>query len=466
MGMIAVKPQTEAPPRIETVPVAPARTDSQWKYWSTRLSFSSLADPGAMVSAGIVVNVLLAQWLAAEQYAGFVLAFGVFLLLAVVHNVLVLEPMSVLGPSTDSGNTADYFEAQIWVHLAVSAALAVPLFVAGALAALFAHTSHLAGAFFGAGLALPFILLLRFARRLCNILQRPVVALAGSLCNLGFLLVGVLALQARHKLTPLHVFSVLGFSGLCAALLLFHKLQIGLDESRECSVSWRSTAGENWRYGRSLVGGAFASATLGQSTIVLAPMFLGLAGAAKLYAMQIPALVMLQCATTAGMLLLPGFARESFPRNSKRVRQLAHRVSLSLAIVALVVAAILYFAAAPLERLLFGGKFAGSAWLIPWLMVIPLAAGFANGYSMALKALRQPQFDTLATRIAAIVSVQAAFLFIPLWGLAGAAISLASGYVVHAAVVYVCFLQGAASERNEFAVPSTKEIASLEQVNT
>src|SRR5208282_6271601 len=99
MGMIAVKPQTEAPAHIATEADAPARGDAQWRHWGRSLSLFSLAEPGAMVSAGIVVNVLLARWLAAEQYAGFILAFGLFLLLAAVHNVLVLEPMSILGPS-------------------------------------------------------------------------------------------------------------------------------------------------------------------------------------------------------------------------------------------------------------------------------------------------------------------------------------------------------------------------------
>ena len=465
MGMTAVKPQTETPPRIATVPLAPARKAPQWRLWGSRLSFS-LADPGTTLSAGLAVNVLLARWLPAEQYGAFVLVFGLFLLLAGLHNALLLEPMSLFDPAHDPRGFADYFEAQIWVHLALTAVLAVPLLLCGALLALFTRNSYLAGAFFGAGVALPFILLLRFARRMCHILQRPAIALAGNICNLVFLLAGLLALQARHKLTPSHVFLVLGFSCLCAALLLFHKLQIGLDESRECSVSWRSAAAENWRYGRSLVGGALASTLVGQSAIVLAPMFLGLAGAARFYAMQVPALVMLQCASAAGMLLLPGFARESFLGNGKRVRQLAHQVSLSLAGVSLLVAAILYFTAALLERLLFGGKFAATAWLIPWLLAIPLAAGFASGYSMVLRALKRPQRDLLATGIAAAVAFQSAFLFMPLWGLAGAAASLASGYVLHAAVVYVCFRQATANERTEFAAQSTEEIAPLEQFNT
>jgi hypothetical protein len=80
--------------------------------------------------------------------------------------------------------------------------------------------------------------------------------------------------------------------------------------------------------------------------------------------------------------------------------------------------------------------------------------------------MKRPHLDRLANGIAAAVSVQAAFLFIPLWGLAGAAISLASGFAVHAAVVYLCFHQAAAKEHEGFASQSAEEITPLEQFNT
>jgi len=429
-----------------------------------RLSLS-LVDSGATVSAGLLVNLLLARWLPAQHYGAFALVFALFLFLAGLHNALVLEPMSVNRPANYPRNLADYLEAQIWVHLAFTAVLAAPLLLAAALLALSGYGGPLPGALLGAGLALPFVLLRWLARRMCRILARPVSAVSASACSLVLLLCGLLALQVTHKTTPFLVFLLLGFASLCVALLIFHKLQIGLDETRPCSVSWRSAAAENWRYGRWLLGGEVCVASLSQTPMLLAPVFLGLAAAGEFRALQIPALLMLKCSAAAAMFLLPSFARESLT-GSRRLRQLAHRASLSLAGASLLFAALLYFTAAPVQRLLFGGKFASDAWLIPVFVIIPVSAAFASGYSMALRAMKRPNFDRLANGIAAAVSVQAAFLFIPLWGLAGAAISLASGFVVHAAVVCVCFRNAAVNERKEFASQSAEEISPLEQFNT
>src|SRR5208283_5411427 len=464
MGTTAVETQTENRARIAALTQTSAPLIANWRRWGIRWS-SALADPGATLSAGLLVSLLLARWLPAQEYGAFALAFALFLFLSVLHNALVLEPMSVMGPGSYQPMLTDYLEAQIWVHLAMAGALAVPLLLAAALLALFGYRGSLPGALLGAGLALPFVLLLWLARRMSRILERPVSAMFAGAFSLALLLCGLLALQATHKTTPFTVFLLLGFAGLCAALLIFHKLQIGLDETRPCSVNWLSAAAENWRYGRWLLGGAVCSVSLGQTPVLLTPVFLGLAATGKMLAMQIPALLMLQCSAAAAMLLLPSFARESFTGGNKRVRQLAHRLSRSLAGASLLFAALLYLSAAPLERLLFGGKFANDAWLIPLFMFVPLFAGLASGYSMALHAMQRPHFDRLANGIAAAISVQAAFLFIPLWGLAGAAISLASGFAVHAAVVYLCFHHAVANERKTEPTRQPQEAPPFDHVN-
>jgi len=465
MGTAAVKTQTEHRASIATLPQASAPAIPQWRLWGIRLPFS-VVDPGTTVSAGLLVNLLLARWLPAQNYGAFALVFAVFLFLAGIHNALVLEPMSVLGPANFQRNLADYFEAQIWVHLAFTTVLAAPLLFAAAFLTSFSYGGPLPSVFLGGGLALPFILLLWLARRMCHILQRPAMAIAGSMSNVVLLLAGLFALQARHKLAPLPVFLLLGFASLCAALLIFHKLQIGLDETRPCSVFWQSAAAENWRYGRWQLGGVVCFASLGQTAMLLAPVFLGLAAAGEFRALQIPALLMVQGCAAAAMLLLPSFASEYAEANTNRSRQLASRVSLTLAGTSLLFAVLLYFTAAPVERLLFGGKFAADAWLIPLFMLIPLSAGLASGYSMALRAMKRPHFELLANRIAAALSVLSAFLFIPLFGLAGVAISLASGFVVYAAVVYLCFREAAAAhERKTLPTERPEEVTSFDHVN-
>jgi O-antigen/teichoic acid export membrane protein len=464
MAMIAVKRQKENRASVATLPPVSAPAISRGRLWGIRWPFS-LVDPATTVSAGLLISLLLARWLPAQQFGTLALVFALFLCLSGIHNALVLDPMSVNGPANYPRNLADYFEAQIWVHLAFAAVLATPLLLAAAVLALLGYGGPLPGALLGAGLAIPFVLLLWLARRMCHILERPVSALAGSFCNFALILAGLFAMLARHKLEALPLFLLLGFAGLCAALLIFHQLQIGLDETRPCSVSWLSSAAENWRYGRWQLGDAVCFASLGQTAMLLAPVFLGLAAAGRLFAMQIPALLMLQCSAAAAMVLLPRFACEYTETNTNHIRQFAHRVSLSLAGASLLFAALLYFTAAPVERLLFGGKFANDAWLIPVFMLMPLSSALAAGYSMALRAMQRSQSDRLATRIAAAVAVSTAFLLIPFFGLAGAAISMASGFAVHAAVVYLCFRNAAAHARKEFVIQSAEEIASLEQFN-
>jgi len=464
MGTTAVKTQTENRTSIATLLPAETPGASHWRLWGVRWSFS-VVDPATTVSAGLLVNLLLARWLPAQQYGAFALIFALCIFLSGIHDALVLDPMSVNGPANHPRNLADYFEAQIWAHFAFASALAAPLLLAAASLALFGYRGALAGALLGAGVALPFILLLWLAHRMCHILDRPACAMSGSACSLALLLCGLLALHATHKITPFLAFVCLGFSGLCGALLIFHKLQIGLDETRACSISWLSAVAENWRDGRWQLGGAVCFASLGQTAMLLAPIFLGLAAAGRLFAMQIPALLILQCSAAAAILRLPSFINEYAEASSKRLRQLAHRVSLSLAGASVLFAVIFYFTAAPVERLLFDGKFANDSWLIPLFMLIPVFASLASGYSMALRAMQRPYFDLLATRIGAAVSVQTAFLFIPLWGLAGAAISIDSGFAVRAAVVYLCFRQAAANERKTLRTQQAQEIASFDHVN-
>jgi O-antigen/teichoic acid export membrane protein len=155
--------------------------------------------------------------------------------------------------------------------------------------------------------------------------------------------------------------------------------------------------------------------------------------------MQIPSLAMVQIITAAGLLVLPSF---SYDFGRGRVEQLRHKamiVSLGLAIVALCFAATLALLAGRAEHLLFGGKYAAYAWLMPMLALVPAANGVSIGYSMALRASQRPHFDLISNMFAAPVAVVSAFFLMQWWGLAGAAVSLALSFAVLSIVTIVFF---------------------------
>ena len=93
----------------------------------------------------------------------------------------------------------------------------------------------------------------------------------------------------------------------------------------------------------------------------------------------------------------------------------------------------------PLEHILFNGKYAAYAWLMPLLALVPAANSFSIGYSMALRASQRPHFDLIANAIAAPVGLISGLAFMHWWGLGGAAASMVLGFAVQGAVIFVCF---------------------------
>ena len=73
-------------------------------------------DQGLTALTGFCVTFLLARWLAQEIYGAYAVAFAGYLFVSGLHNVIVLEPMSVIGPSRHANRLGEYFRAQMVVH--------------------------------------------------------------------------------------------------------------------------------------------------------------------------------------------------------------------------------------------------------------------------------------------------------------------------------------------------------------
>jgi O-antigen/teichoic acid export membrane protein len=397
-------------------------------------------DQGLTSAAGFGINLFLARWMPAGVYGAFALAFAGFLFVSGFHNVLLLEPLSVMGPSRHATNLSAYFRAQLAIHAVLVGTLSVFVLLAGLAFWRLAPQSPLAGAVIGSGIVLPFLLLLWLVRRMCYVVQQPYAAVLGSGFYFPFILTGLFVLRHFGRVSPFTAFLLMGCGSLFGTYILVGQLGLRKRKAAMPSViSWGAVLQENWTYGRWLVGSTVFSSVSTQMQAFLAAGILGLGAAGILRAMQLPSLVMTQVITATGLLVLPSLSYDFGSGSIERTRHKALVVSLSLTGMALLCVVALALTAGRAEHLLFGGKYAAYAWLMPVLALIPLTNSIATGSSMALRASQKPQFDLLSKIIAAPVSVISAFLFMHWWGLAGAAASMVLSFATISGVTIACF---------------------------
>jgi O-antigen/teichoic acid export membrane protein len=284
----------------------------------------------------------------------------------------------------------------------------------------------------GSALALPFVLLLWAARRMCYVVQRPSIAVVGSVFYFVFGVGGFVLLSKTVYLSPFCAFLLTGLGSLMGALLLLHRLGVLAIEDSAAQLPWRVILREDWTYGRWLVASTLLYSAATQSQTFLTGGLLGLGAAGVLRAMQLPALAMSQVVTATGLLVLPAMSYDFGRNRIDLLRQKAALVSQGLAIFGLAVAGVLAILAPRIERLMFAGRYAGDARLMPVLALVPVFAGLATGYSMALRAVQQPKFDLMTNAVSAPVGLIATLCFMSIWGISGAALGMIASFVLYA----------------------------------
>ena len=414
-------------------------TSANLRVWGAR-SALSLIDQGFTSGAAFGVNIFLARWVPAATYGAFAVAFAGFLFVSGFQNVLLLEPVSVFGPSRYANRLPQYFNTQLQIHIFLAGSLAAVTILGALVFAHFSPHSALVEAAIGAGVALPFMLLLWLARRMCYIMQRPAIAAAGSAIYLFFVATGLLALKRLGALGSLSAFLLLGSSSLCASIVLLFLLRV-LNYGRDShqAIPWRAGLKENWAYGRWLVGSILLFSISSQAQTFLAAASLGLGAAGVLRAMQIPSLVMTQVVTATGLLILPTLSYDFGHGLIQRMRHKAVLASAGLCAITLAFAALTAIEAPRIGHLLYGEKYSSQIWLMPVLCLVPVANGLAMGFSMTLRASQKPRFDLISNLFAAPISILSALAFMHFWGIAGAAASLVLSFFVLTTVTLIFF---------------------------
>jgi O-antigen/teichoic acid export membrane protein len=409
------------------------------RHWG-RKSAISLLDQGFTSAASFGLNVLLARWMAAEDYGAFAVAFAGCLFVSGFHNVLLLEPLSVMGPSKYAAQLSEYFRAQLVIHFILVGFLAAGTLLVGVLLSRAALRGSLPSAVVGSSLALPFLLLLWLARRMCYVAQRPAVAVLGSATHLCLLAGGMFLLHHFTQVNAFASFLLVGCGSAIAACLVLLKLGLRKHgEATDPGMSWTALLRQNWSYGRWLTLTTLLSWVSTQLQVFSTASLLGLTLAGVLRAMQLPSLAISQAISATTLLMLPSLARELGQGSVSRLHRKAALTSFFLTTVGVLFVAFLFLFSAQFEQLLYGSRYQAFARLIPVLGLAPVFLGFCSSFSYALRALGKSQYELLAYVLSALTAAISSAVLVPLWGLQGAVASIVMTTAVLAVSIFVFY---------------------------
>ncbi len=422
--------------RAKSIPVASGRRASVIRGWTARGALAVL-DQGLAASGNLLLSVLLARWLDPSAYGAFALGLTVLLFLFGFHDAFVLEPMSVLGPGSFAESIKPYLRSQLALSLRISGVLALPPLLAGGVLTA-AGNGSLGWALLGAGIAVPPVLTFWLARRMLYLVEQPGRAAAGSAVSFFVALGGVLVLRMADAITPLSGFVVMTVAAAVGAWFLL-RLGGGQATTQKAAPAWPQLLRRHWAYGRWIAIGTVIALVATQVQMFVAAGMLGLDQAGALRAMQIVTLPAIHAMTAVAALTLPRLASDFGRGDMRSLRRKGMLLTATLTGGAAVWELLLIVQGRRIVQALYGGAFAGDAWLVPIFGLVPVFAALTAGTSLMLRAAQRPQHYLVAAAVTGPAGIVSAAIFTRWWGLGGAAASIVLAYGATAAVAFLLY---------------------------
>lgn len=386
--------------------------------WLSKGGFAIL-DQGLISGSNFLLSILLARWLSAEQYGAYAVAFGFFVLLSLVYNCLVLEPMAVFGGSSYHGSLRGYLGSLIWIHVAFSAAIATAFGASTFAAWRMSPGGGLGGALGGVTIASPCVLLFWLARRSFYLELSPAKSALGALVYFGLSLSGMFGLYHWGILSSFSAFVLVGFAALITSFYLLIVLRMEL-ANQPFAHSTKTVWGRHWRYGRWALGGAVASWIPANIYYPLLSSFGGLAHSGQLKALMNLTLPVEQVKMALGLLFIPYAARTLEHEGREGAKSLSRRMTLVSLSVAVGYWAVILIFKGSVFHLLYSGRYSEVTALVPLAAFGSIAWCGSFGSSIALRAMESPASVFAAFSMATVLSLVIGIPAVWRFGVAGA----------------------------------------------
>ena len=406
------------------------------RRWGFRIGWTVL-DQAFVSGANFVLSILLARWLSADAFGTYAVVTAVFLFLVNLQSAVVLEPMSIFGAAEEHSSVPAYLTSTAWIQSGIGFGFGLLTLVGAAVASAHDRTTVIA-----LGWMLPLMLLPWYTRRVCYLRMRPDVAALSSFAYAVLLTVLALALRHADRLTSASAIYATGAASLIAAAVAWSQVRapIGGVKWAGARLGLDATIRRHWGYGKWVVLYAVLYLGVGPIQTFVAAWLVGYDAAGALRALLVFTMPPFQVITAlTSMLFLPIVARDFARGDMRSVQARTWALFIGLLAFAIVYEFALFIFASRLERVLYHGKYAGSAWLIPVLGLLPIFNAAASGFVTTLRAAGRPQYFPISGAITAPLGIVSALAMTYVWGLAGAGISNIVTSAAPAVVAYVLY---------------------------
>ncbi len=382
-------------------------------------AFFAIVDQGLISGSNFILGILLARWLGAEQYGAYALAFAIFVLLSLVYQSLLLEPMSVFGPSEYRKKLPSYAGTLLWIHIAIAFVTFIILGVGALGMTHFPRFGGLPTALIGAAIAAPCVLLFWMARRLYYLTLSSSRAAAGAVLY-SALLFGTLALLHSFKrMSPELAFVIMAIAALVTGgfLLLRFKPVFGW---RKADPPLERVWGEHWEYGKWALASSVFMWVPWNIFYTLVASFSGMADSGQLRALLNFALPLAQTYAAFSLLFLPHAATLNSDVGWKAVRRDSFRIAMLFAFGGAVYWGLICVFRTQVIGLLYAGQYLSISKYLPWVGLGSVMWGAAQGPALALRARKSPWDVFVMYLVSAVVAVVVGVPATLKFGLAGA----------------------------------------------
>ena len=392
--------------------------------------FWAVCDQGLFAVSNFTLGVALARWLGPTEYGAYAFAYSVFLLLGLVHNALLTEPMLVFGSAKHKDASGRYFRQLMGEHWRFSAVGGCALVAVGGCLWL-AGERMLGAAFLAMGAAAPAVLLSWMTRRACIGRMQPERAAYAGALYLALLMAMLWGASSAELLSTPTSILLMGLASLLACQLMVPSLSRGGNDA--LPVSRRSVRSDHWEYGRWAIASSALSWVSGNVVLLVLPITAGIEATGALRAVMNLVMPVFMFNVALGTLLLPSLVRVRDDRGRFYYRALQAGVFM-------VGSALLYWVLIGLfaDRLilwLYDGQYGGSGRFLRVLGAFPAAAALVTVLGNVLRALEHPRDIVGASIASAAIAFGVCVPATLAWGMWGAVTGILLSYLTTALVL-------------------------------